>query len=410
MSTANSVITQLQSDLQFANETTGASDTTIHDAITTLASGFGGGKLEDFIPEEAFHVTGNCVYRFGNKGFDWFLNRYGDKITTENITSAERMFLYSEVESIPFDFNFTDSGGNISYMFSQCRKLRYVTPINPKHNTTAISCDSVFAYCSDLKEIGTLSNLFPTKINDMFIDCANMRYLPEFENLNLSYIQSNTSAQAYRLFTGCHSLREVPESLLRQIYMSITNYRYTHFYGMFTHCLTLNEIIGLNPNTGELTTNAFYQTFDNNSRVKEIIFATQEDSSPYSVNWKSQVIDLSVFVGYAETRYIDQITTGRNSGITTDKRVITDADYQKLKNDPDWFTTDVKYSRYNHDSAVNTINSLPDTSAYLATAGGTNTIKFTGQSGALTDGGAINTLTEAEIAVATAKGWTVTFV
>lgn len=65
-------------------------------------------------------------------------------------------------------------------------------------------------------------------------------------------------------------------------------------------------------------------------------------------------------------------------------------------------------SVYNHDSAVETINSLPDTSAYLASAGGTNTIKFKGASGSATAGGAINTLTEAEIAVATAKGWTVT--
>jgi hypothetical protein len=64
----------------------------------------------------------------------------------------------------------------------------------------------------------------------------------------------------------------------------------------------------------------------------------------------------------------------------------------------------VDYARYNHDSAVNTINSLPDTSAY-----GTNTIKFRGIAGSATDGGAINTLTEEEIAVATAKGWTVSF-
>ena len=68
------------------------------------------------------------------------------------------------------------------------------------------------------------------------------------------------------------------------------------------------------------------------------------------------------------------------------------------------------YSRYNHDSAVATINSLPDTSAYLAANGGTNTIKFKGAAGSATDGGAINTLTEEEIAVATAKGWTCSFV
>ena len=81
-----------------------------------------------------------------------------------------------------------------------------------------------------------------------------------------------------------------------------------------------------------------------------------------------------------------------------------------MKNDPDWYTLKSEYSRYNHDSAVATINSLPDTSAYLAEKGGTNTIKFIGNAGSATDGGAINTLTEEEIAVATAKGWTITFV
>lgn len=44
MSTANSVILQLQNDLQEANSTTGASDTTIHDAILTLISGYGSGN------------------------------------------------------------------------------------------------------------------------------------------------------------------------------------------------------------------------------------------------------------------------------------------------------------------------------------------------------------------------------
>ena len=68
-----------------------------------------------------------------------------------------------------------------------------------------------------------------------------------------------------------------------------------------------------------------------------------------------------------------------------------------------------KDSVYNHDSAVETINSLPDTSAFLAEAGGTNTIIFYRDQGANTDGGAIGNLTAEEIAVAAAKGWTVAF-
>ena len=173
------------------------------------------------------------------------------------------------------------------------------------------------------------------------------------------------------------------------------------------YCYALDEVRGLNPQTGTITSNLFSQTFLFCNRLKNIIFAMQEDGTPYSVNWKSQVIDLINYVGYASSKtYI----LNYNSGITADKEVRDDASYQLLKNDPDWFTTNINYSRYNHDSAVATINSLPDTSAYLATAGGTNTIKFKGQAGASTDGGAINTLTEEEIAVAAAKGWTCSFV
>ena len=154
-----------------------------------------------------------------------------------------------------------------------------------------------------------------------------------------------------------------------------------------------------------MTSNMFYDTFSSGYRLKDVIFATQDDGTPYTVNWKSQTIDLGVdYIGYA---YDNSTILNYNSGITADKEVIDNTTYQALKNDPDWWTKNVAYSRYNHNSAVNTINSLPDTSAFLATKGGTNTIKFKGAAGSATDGGAINTLTAEEIAVATAKGWTV---
>lgn len=65
------------------------------------------------------------------------------------------------------------------------------------------------------------------------------------------------------------------------------------------------------------------------------------------------------------------------------------------------------YSKYNHTKAVETINSLPDCSEYCSSTGYTNTISFNKYLGELTDGGAINNLTEQEIAVAVDKGWTV---
>ena len=134
-------------------------------------------------------------------------------------------------------------------------------------------------------------------------------------------------------------------------------------------------------------------------------FDTNADGTPKTAPWKNQSLNLSDYVGYAQGAYIFD---GRH-GFTTATQVKDAATYEALKNNPDYWTADINYSRYNHDSAVETINSMPDTSAYLAANGGTNTIKFEGKSGKLTDGGAINTLTEEEIAVAVARGWTVAY-
>jgi hypothetical protein len=150
----------------------------------------------------------------------------------------------------------------------------------------------------------------------------------------------------------------------------------------------------------------FYNTFKDCARAKEITFETN-NGQPIETQWKNQSIDFTD-AGAKISGSAIQNFTGYNSGITTDKQVKDDTTYQALKDDPDWFSTSFNYSRYNHDSAVNTINSLPDTSAYLASAGGTNTIKFKKAAGSATDGGAIENLTAEEIAVAAAKGWTVT--
>jgi hypothetical protein len=171
----------------------------------------------------------------------------------------------------------------------------------------------------------------------------------------------------------------------------------------FKSCYVLDEIIDipvLVPSTGALnSSSAFSGIAASCHRIKEFTFIPEKVA-----NWSGLTVDLSYEVGYKKkpsssntNSFIDY-----NSGITADKEVFDSVTYQALKDDADWWTWDINYSRYNHDSAVNTINSLPDTSAY-----GTNIIKFKGASGALTDGGAINTLTEEEIAVAAAKGWTV---
>ena len=220
------------------------------------------------------------------------------------------------------------------------------------------------------------------------------------------------------MFQNCTSLRNINDILLyiHQWFINhpieyggnLADYYYQSFWG----CTFLDEVCNIPifefPNSNGNTRNLFDYTFDGCFRVKNITFCTN-NGVPYIKKWKNQILNFANKVtGYGDGNYL--FRQPYNSGITMDKEVIDDTTYAALKNDPDWFTCNVAYSRYNHDSAVATINSLPDTSEYLAANGGTNTIKFKGAAGEKTDGGAINTLTAEEIAVAAAKGWTVTLV
>ena len=290
------------------------------------------------------------------------------------------MFLNNEtLDTIPFDFNFkTNECINYMEMFRNCYKL---------------------------DTIGDFNIFCPYNANNMFKSCNRLRYLPNFNSYNF-----NSFRDSEYMFEGCWSLRSISKDFLSKFYLSgASNYQAEYSYrGLFSDCRSLDEIRGLAPQTQTITGNAFTSCFSFCCRAKDITFAMQDDGTPFTRSWKNQVINLTSQVGYSNST-VEGSITGYNSGITSSKKVTNATTYEALKNDPDWYTLDVNYSRYNHDSAVNTINSLPDTSAYLASVGGTNTIRFLGDSGKNTDGGAINTLTESEIPVATAKGWTVTF-
>lgn len=352
------------------------------------------GIIEDFanapiIPEEALVITGDCNYRFANNGWNWFIEQCGDKITTKDITTLSYMFnALTTLTEIPFDINISKNAtafGNVFYSAGKLKSVPYI--IGPERTpptgsySGCLNLGSMFSYCNYLKTIP----------NDYF-----WRIVP---NKDFWDKQATLTSQSHNsLFNGCYSLREHPDiSMLGGAWTSAYSNIY---YNLFYNCYALDKVENLLVLSNSITSNYFNSTFYNCFMLKELTFETNEDGTPKTANWKNQTIDLTGWVGYvsgsSNALYL------YNSGITADKRVSDDATYQALKNDPDWHSNLNNYSRYNHDSAVNTINSLPDCSAY-----GTNIIKFVGAAGALTDGGAINTLTEEEIAVAAAKGWTV---
>ena len=331
-------------------------------------------------PESAFVISGNCRYRFANNGWDWFIEQYGNRITTNNINNAQYMFSQCSLSNIPFEININNST-YIDRMFylSKIKTLPYIN--------------------------GKVAN-----ISYLFDSCNYLNSIPEdwAEHINWDYLHSYQYTQLNNIFSECYSLRHIPDSLIAEIWgLNASNNLSVPYYSQFYYCCSLDEVNNIMPQQATMSSNRCSNMFNNCTRLKNATFALQDNGTPYTVSWKTQTIDLSYYVGYSD--YANNIT-GYNSGITADKEVTDDASYQALKNDPDWFTTKIEYSRYNHDSAVATINSLPDTSAYLASKGGTNTIKFKGAAGSATDGGAISSLTPEEIAVATSRGWTVSLV
>ena len=334
-------------------------------------------------PESAFVISGDCNYRFANNGWNWFIEQHGDKITTEDISNASHMFYYASIKDIPFEINVRDDA-YIDYMFCET-KIKTLPYINGKIQNASYFCNA----------------------------CSMLNNIPEdwAEHIDWSRFHSYSYATRNAMFASCFSIKYIPDSLMAELWGDIGNFanHVTH-NNQFYQCFSLDEVNNIIPHQATLTTNRCNDMFSYCGRLKNATFALQNDGTPYTVSWKAQILDLSISLGYLNNTSLKIYILNYNSGITADKEVTDATTYAALKDDPDWFTADVAYSRYNHDSAVATINSLPDTSAYLASKGGTNTIKFKGAAGSATDGGAINTLTEEEIAVATAKGWTVSLV
>lgn len=353
-------------------------------AITAISGGSSG-----YIPTDAdLTFYGNINNLFVNNRWNWLLNNYGDKITTQYLDGLSGTFSgSSKLEEIKFSLN-----------------LR---------TTQACSLLQAFLGCNNLKKLPIITGTIGDT-NAMCSSCYNLQEIPnEWNAIDFTKLHTQTAYLYSRIgatFRDCYSLRKIPSDFLKQLYNKVNNHKYAYTGEMFSACYCLDEIIGLRMCANINTNNMFVHNFLSTSRLKKLLFDT-ENGAPRIERWKNQVIDLTTS-GYLTNssnefkKYILQY----NSGITADKEITDDTSYSLLKNDNDCFTCNVAYSRYNKLSAIETINSLPDTSAYLATAGGTNTIKFKGAAGSATDGGAINTMTEEEIAVATAKGWTVSFV
>lgn len=358
-----------------------ASGITAHDKSGNIITGT---ALTGFVADDLKFSGDLTLFNTGGR-FDRIINKYFDSV---------KLGGWSENG---IDYNVTD----LSSAFNNS-SLSAIPPISIRGK---VNVNRAFSGCINLTQLPTFIQYTPSaKIVElvyMFNDCASITNIPSAYLSSITGYDSNTSNSTIGLFQNCLSLKEMLDTGI-----CTSSVEFSH---MFENCCQLNKIVGLiMPNT-EFVSNKFTDMFKNCVMMSKLTF-----SGSGNYQWKSQTIDFTT-CGYDTTTNHTYSTTmvGNVKEFTFDSaKQVTDAStYNQLKDTADWWTADVAYSKYDRQSAIATIKSLPDTKNYLSSNGGTNTIKFKKNAGsAKGDNYNMSKLSASEIAVATAKGWTVSLV
>lgn len=372
---------------------TGESGTmTLTEMATAIGNITTGGSST--IPDSLFVITGVGDYLFANDRWTYLIENYPTKWSI-NLTSAQNLAYY-KTSNFPNNFPAINvNNGSLSYAF-QNSKIETPPIIN-----------------------GTGITQFASVFNNSKIETIPQDWFSHIEFQDNAY-----SMMLNGMFTGNLKIKGIINLQTHK-----TNNFYTitgnSFYGFPLERLGNNgcSMSGLINIPVFSTTNASMSSKTVSCSycywLRQLKFSTN-NGTPFVACLKNLTFDFTSGVGYFNfASYIlnnDGSLKSIGSELHTHYWDLTDAEikdlqiydatsYERLKNNPDAYSTKVEYSLYNKTSALETISTLPDVSAY-----GTCIIKFKGDAGSLTDGGAINTMTSAEIAVATAKGWTVSFV
>lgn len=355
------------------------------------------------LPEVALNLTGDCQHMFRNNKWNWLIEQYGDKITTDKITNIDYMFYGStQLKEIPFVINMEiNTGLSKPKLFADTFAQTNALLKYPQFNITSYG-SKIYTVILDRCANEEPNIVFSDTIKVVGFEYDSFLYYSGekeptwiFDKCDWEVARNDTSVFGSSVpvnWTGAYYIKTIPS--MPKFYTLNTGSYYHHWYQFsINHCHNLKEIVLPRPGNAVLTSTPNGFNISTVPTLKSFKFDVQEDNTPYTAQWKNITLTLTS-LGWGSSIYTDK-----------EKWVSNDETYLKLKDDDEYWASSADYSGYNHDRAVETINSLPDTSAY-----GTNTVKFKGVSGSKTDGGAINTLTEEEIAVATAKGWTVSLV
>ena len=342
-------------------------------AISSIETGGGGGELT----EEDLTFTGDLRYfnYYGRMGK--LIKKCGSKMRFNDVTNLDNAFWGNDPLNSDYS-NWTINlyKGNLYQCFSNQSYIKAF----PKFQGTVDSLNGLFSYGSSIEVIR----------DDLF--SADTEFL------------CNAYGQSYNgIFSNCKKLKKVPLWFKNMTFTVDKDFNYSSsssvYYKTFIACYDLKELtLPIFPAPAKLTSNCFQQTFEDVKSMRKFVFAPPPAGNE-AVLWTKQTINLANWL------------SGYDPSFSGPKAIYNDETYNLYKNDPDARAQTLEYSFYNHDAALETIKSLPYAQFVdIPDSQLQNVIKFYGESGSATDGGAINTLTTAEIAIATNKNWTVSYV
>ena len=357
--------------------------TGLADAITNLPSG-GGGDLE--IPTDI--TCAETRYLFGGDRLTWMLDLVppGEKIYFHTGNNTEGLVAGCGKNDLSRFKVWT------SYLAGPLGDGAQITAL-PEIRFTHVNSNNGYHYFKNMRFLKSIPNDFFYRCNPNTGEMTT----------NMGFVFPSYVGLQY-CFMDCRSLRALPE--LPKTFEGEYGSFYYAYEQTFSGCVSLDKIEGLTVAVGTIYENQFINSFTNCNRISEMTFAT-DNGTPYKVSWSNQTIDLSS-VGFG---FRSSDCNEYNGLSKDDERIQTAGGWVNenihIERPDDWWASESTYGRYNHDSAVRTINSLPDCSG-----GSNNIVKFRRDSGTATGPNANNScgaLTDAEIAVATSKGWTITF-
>lgn len=338
-------------------------------------------------PMKKITISGDISGLFSKKFVDLYNSGLKDYIEFKDVTACQGLIPYLDNTDYMYNLNEPQKVKDLSNII-----------INFKENTEVYS-SGMFQYAKYLEKLPKLINFCPGSLYHFFEKCEHLQEIPEdfYKDWEVSnYISLNA------MLYYCRNLRKAPIGLFKKFqnsYGSSDSDFYT--YVCFSGCQKLPEVLNFPfPKHAPGSGNHFNQFLSNTCSLSRFTFEAEAESVVHKL-YNSVTLDFTDNVGYTRYTVYDFFWS--------DKKIIDTETYKNLKGDPDSWTQKLEYCKYNKASAVETINSLPKVQKASSTDNNTFTIKFKGEAGSATDEGAINTMTEEEIAVATSRGWTVTF-